>query len=327
LALGPKKAQYSATLTQRDDRETIMHKTMRGIGFGALALVIGGLAPAPATAKDDLPATTAPLLYQNSMNVFRRYTADTQKMFEFYGDVLGLKQMQTFNVGGGQQVARFLIGTQQVKLTKRTPDRKYQPGGAKNATGLRLLTFFFPDEASLSQRFQEHGLPVPKFKSVKGADWEYAMVDDPDGQPVELVVLPDAPKEAYNRLEVGLSVSNLDKSLDFYRNFVGLKELKPRMDPVFGVMVYPFRHGTTTINIRYFGPNLPMDNGSGGIQYVVTSAETVAEMAKQRHITVEQPFSTLKGFDLRTIWLDDPDGITNYFAATPQSRQASGSSK
>lgn len=301
-----------------------MRKTLRGVGIGLLALL--ALAPA-ANAHDKLPATTGPLLYQDSMNVFRRFEVDSAKVFEFYGAVLGLKQMQTFTVNGSQQVARFLIGTQQVKFTKRTPDRKYQPGGVKNATGLRLLTFFFPDEASLSQRFQEHGYPVPKFKSAPGADWEYALVKDPDGQVVELVVLPDAPKDAYNRIEVGLTVSNLDASRAFYRSFVGLDELKPKMDPVFGVMVYPFRHGTTTINLRSFGPNLPADTGSGGIQYVVTSADTVAEMAKKRHITVEQPLSTLKGFDLRTIWLDDPDGITNYFAATPESRQASGSSK
>ena len=39
-------------------------------------------------------------------------------------------------------------------------------------------------------------------------------------------------------------------------------------------------------------------------------------------MTVDQPLSTLRGFDLRTIWLDDPDGITNYFAETGQSRRA-----
>jgi catechol 2,3-dioxygenase-like lactoylglutathione lyase family enzyme len=288
-----------------------------------LALI--ALAPAANAGEpghDKMSESAGPLLYQDSMNVFRRFHVDAAKVFEFYGQVLGLQQLQTFTVGGGQQVARFQIGSQQVKFTKRTPDRKYQPGGVKNATGLRLLTFFFPDEASLSQRFQEHGYPVPKFKSVAGASWEYALVNDPDGQPVELVVLPDAPKDAYERIEVGLTVSDLKKSLAFYRSFVGLDELKPVKDPVFGVMVYPFRHGTTTINIRYFGPNLPADTGSGGIQYVVTDADAIDKMAKSRHITIEQPLGILKGFDLKTIWLDDPDGITNYFAETPQSRKA-----
>ncbi len=32
--------------------------------------------------------------------------------------------------------------------------------------------------------------------------------------------------------------------------------------------------------------------------------------------TIEHPLSTLASFSLKTIWLDDPDGITNYFAET-----------
>jgi hypothetical protein len=48
----------------------------------------------------------------------------------------------------------------------------------------------------------------------------------------------------------------------------------------------------------------------------------VAALSEARHVTVEQPLQGLRGFDLRTIWLDDPDGITNYFAESGQSREA-----
>ena len=50
--------------------------------------------------------------------------------------------------------------------------------------------------------------------------------------------------------------------------------------------------------------------------------------AKARHrggIAVETPLNKLSGFDLVTVWLNDPDGVTNYFAqvgrrnARPQS--------
>jgi hypothetical protein len=54
----------------------------------------------------------------------------------------------------------------------------------------------------------------------------------------------------------------------------------------------------------------------------VSDVELVAELAAERHVTVEQPLQGLRGFDLRTIWLDDPDGITNYFAETRESREA-----
>ena len=31
-------------------------------------------------------------------------------------------------------------------------------------------------------------------------------------------------------------------------------------------------------------------------------------------VAVEEPLSNLSGFSLRTVWLNDPDGVTNYFA-------------
>jgi hypothetical protein len=38
-------------------------------------------------------------------------------------------------------------------------------------------------------------------------------------------------------------------------------------------------------------------------------------------VTIDQPLSNSMG-TLRTIWLADPDGVTNYFAETQQSRAA-----
>jgi hypothetical protein len=74
--------------------------------------------------------------------------------------------------------------------------------------------------------------------------------------------------------------------------------------------------------LRSFGGKLPSDMGSGGIQYVVSNVEVVDALAKARHVPIDQPLQGLRGFDLRTIWLDDPDGVTNYFAETAASRRA-----
>jgi len=74
--------------------------------------------------------------------------------------------------------------------------------------------------------------------------------------------------------------------------------------------------------LRSFGKDLPADTGSGGIQYVVSNVELVDALAQARHVPIQQPLSGLRGFDLRTIWLGDPDDITNYFAETGASRAA-----
>jgi catechol 2,3-dioxygenase-like lactoylglutathione lyase family enzyme len=268
--------------------------------------------------------SVGPLLWQPSMNVFRRFSVEPEKMFEFYGAVLGLRQLQTYSVGAGQQVARFQLGDaldSQIKLTKRVPDKQYVPGGVEDATGFRLLTLTYADEPSVVQRFREHGLPAPQFESLPGSDRKVALVKDPDGQSVELVVLPRGPQSAYETLEVGLTVSDLERSREFYRDFAGLEELPAVDDPLFHTKKYPFRHGTTIVSLRSFGKDLPADTGSGGIQYVVHGIEQVDALAKARHLVIDQPLGELRGFALRTIWLQDPDGITNYFAETGQSRR------
>ena len=59
-----------------------------------------------------------------SINVFRRFTVDRAKMIEFYGDVLRLKPLLTFSLGGGGQMTRFQVGTSEVKLTADPPGRR-----------------------------------------------------------------------------------------------------------------------------------------------------------------------------------------------------------
>jgi catechol 2,3-dioxygenase-like lactoylglutathione lyase family enzyme len=289
--------------------------------LGALIATADGIPVARAETPAELPATTAPVLWQPSMNVFRRFAVEPERMFEFYGGVLGFRQLTTFSVGNGG-VARFQAGAQELKLTKQVDNRVYRPGGVKAATGLRLISFFFADEAALGKRFSEHGLPAPEFTAVGDGGRRTALVLDPDGQPVELVIVPNASADQLAAIEAGLTVADLERSRAFYRSFVGLEELPPVRDARFGTTKYPFRHGATTVSLRSFGAGLPADTGSGGIQYVVSNVDVVDALAKQRHVAVEQPLSGLRGFDLRTIWLDDPDGITNYFAETGVSRRA-----
>jgi catechol 2,3-dioxygenase-like lactoylglutathione lyase family enzyme len=288
-------------------------------------LVLGVFAAAVAVAQAptiDSQATTAKVLWQPSMNVFRRFEVPAELMYKFYGAVLGFKQLSTLNVGNGGGVARFQAGAQELKLTRRVGNRSYVGGGVRGATGLRLLTFFFPDEAALTASFVQHGLPAPAFATLGAERRRSALVMDPDGQPVEVVILPGATAEQLAQIEVGLTVRNLDASRAFYRTFVGLQELPPVEDERFATRKYSYRHGATTISLRSFGGDLPADNGSGGIQYVVSDVVFVDALAKERRVTIDQPLSGLTGFDLRTVWLGDPDGVTNYFAETGASRGA-----
>jgi catechol 2,3-dioxygenase-like lactoylglutathione lyase family enzyme len=285
----------------------------------ALGLVAAAaMTSAPARAESE---SVGPVLAMPAMNVFRRYSADDpEPIFHFYAEVLGHERLTEYDVGGRTGVMRIQAGATQLKFTGDTPDQQYQPGGVDNATGLRLWTFFYSDQDALTRRFVDNGLPAPHFEPIGDSGQRSALVADPEGEIVQLIITGDPAGTSYDEMEIGLTVSNVELSRAFYRDFVGLDELEPVYDPVFHTMKYPYRHGSTTIALRHFGDELPADTGTGGIQYVVSDVDLVARLAEAEHVQIKQPLSVLQGFGLRTIWLGDPDGITNYFAQTGQRR-------
>jgi len=295
----------------------IRDSAIRMLVAGALLAAAGGGGEARAEGE-----SVGPVMAMAAMNVFRRYAAeDPEPLFTFYSDVLGHERLVAYDVGGPTGVMRIRAGATELKFTGEN-NEQYQPGGIDNATGLRLWTFFYSDRAALSERFADHGLPAPGFEPIGDTGRLSAIVRDPEGELVQLIITGDPAGTSYDEVEIGLTVSDLEASRAFYRDFVGLEELPPVHDPVFDTMKYSYRNGATTISLRHFGDDLPADTGTGGIQYVVSDVELVARLAEERAVDVKQPLSTLRGFGLRTIWLGDPDGITNYFAQTGQAGAA-----
>ena len=155
--------------------------------------------------------------------------------------------------------------------------------------------------------------------SARPARDDRTVVLDPEGQWVEIVAAPGAGADTLDRFEVGLTVSDIEKSRAYYRSFIGLAELPEVPDEVLGTKKYPFRHGTMTVNLwPSSGPGRPAAAPSAGIQYVIRDVEAVDAMAKVQHVKVDRPLGNF-GAGLRTLWLMDPDDITNYFAqVTPR---------
>ena len=52
---------------------------------------------------------------------------------------------------------------------------------------------------------------------------------------------------------------------------------------------YPYRHGTTTVNVWSFGKGLPANTRSAGIQYVVSDVEAVDVKAKAQNVKIDTP--------------------------------------
>ena len=285
-----------------------MSKTLK-TALIALPLLLASAAHADTTPG----AKPKPVFDQGSLNVFRRFAVeDRPKMVEFYDKVLALKPLTPINLSATQQMLLFGVGTGQIKLAAGlTNDRKYHPGGAiGDATGIRIYTLTYPDEAAVKARFTAAGYPEPAFKDI-GDGKKEALVKDPAGFNIGIVIAPGAVTDG---VEAGINVSNLERSRAFYRDFEGLEELPSVKDPILGATKYPFRHGQTTISLFKIGDNLPADTGSAGVQYVIKNIDDMNARALAEHVTVQTPLGGLPGFPgLKTVWLNDPDGVTDYF--------------
>jgi len=275
----------------------------------ALLLAMCGVAAVSAqTAPGKAPAT---LMTQDSVNVFRRFSVDRAKVLEFYGDVIGLEKLPGLNMPGGGQMSLLHIGTSQFKFTNAAAGRQDRSGPVLDVTGLRVFSYFYCSEPKIAAQFTSHAYPAPEFHDRHGR--RSAMVTDPDGQWVELVVTP-CDQSAPGHFEVGATVSDIEKSRAFYREFVGLEEL-PAIDSLFG-KTYRFTLGNQSANILNLWaahPGAAANTYTAGIQYVINDVEAVDARAQAGSVKITQPLGPF-GTGLRTIWLADPDGITNYFA-------------
>jgi predicted enzyme related to lactoylglutathione lyase len=271
-------------------------RTMVGAMVGILLVVT-------TSAQTSAPAS---LMTQDSVNVFRRFSIDRAKDLEFYGDVIGLQSLNGLNMPGGGQMSLFHIGTSQFKFTT-AGNRKERSGPVLDVTGLRVFTYFYADEAAVTKAFTSHGYSAPQFEGPAGH--RRAMVIDPDGQWVELIIGGDP-----SHFEVGATVSNIERSRSFYREFVGLDEL-PAIDTAFG-KTYRFKLGNRSANVLNLWaahPGAESNTYTAGIQYVIKDVDSVDARAKAQDVKITQPLGMF-GQGLKTVWLADPDGITNYFA-------------
>ena len=268
----------------------------------------------------ELMAPARPLITGNAMNVFRRFDPKfTDRVVAFYTKALGLRPLSPIQLTATQQMILTGVGSGQVKLFAGFQGRrKYDlSGGYKGGTGIRFFTFTYPDEAALKAAFTAAGFPAPAFAD-QGDGTRAAMIDDPAGFPVELVIKAGAKPGSNDGVGVNIAASDIDKSRAFYREFVGLDEMPPVQDKLLGLTKYPYRYKETTLYLYQAASTAKGDNGSAGMQYVVSDAALVDAKGKRRSIPVETPLNNLSGFDLRTVWLNDPDGVTNYFAQVGQ---------
>jgi lactoylglutathione lyase len=251
--------------------------------------------------------------------------SNMEKSRAFYGGILGLKETAALAMPDGTTMVRYQAGSAVLKL-RAFPNAAKFPGGIRAGVGVRLLTIYFSDLTSIIKRWVDSGGAEPKLTNgiTKGA--KVAFLSDPDENQVEIVGLPpemDAAK--LDKIAVGLTVANTEKSREFYGKLLGLPEDEAVQLPS-GGKEYRFMAGTSQIKFWAGDGNVPVHTGNItdaiGFRYftfIVNDVDAVAILLKGRGAKIAVP-PTDFGTIARIMMVSDPDGNWIEFAARKAQR-------
>ena len=112
-------------------------------------------------------------------------------MFGFYKDVLGLEHVADTPMPAPFKgtMHRLMCGTTLVKLVvpDNVPDAAAAPGGLAGATGFRYFTISVGDIDPIVEAAGTAGAKVPISRRTVREGVDIAMIEDPDGNWVELL--------------------------------------------------------------------------------------------------------------------------------------------
>jgi len=114
---------------------------------------------------------------------------DIDACLPFYRDVLGLKPIFDFDLPGGSHMWQLAVGECVVKLVTHaeTPAAANPLGGSRGGTGLRYWTMGVDDIDAAVATCAEAGAPIPLPVTQLMPGIRIAMIEDPEGNVVELL--------------------------------------------------------------------------------------------------------------------------------------------
>jgi predicted enzyme related to lactoylglutathione lyase len=116
-------------------------------------------------------------------------TRQPEAMMAFYQQLLGLPLEATIPMPGGGTMRRLKVGDSVVKIidTEPEPPADAVPGGIRAATGYRYWTIHISGLTEALQEIKEAGHKILVGPKVIREGVTIAMVEDPDGNWVELL--------------------------------------------------------------------------------------------------------------------------------------------
>jgi catechol 2,3-dioxygenase-like lactoylglutathione lyase family enzyme len=240
-------------------------------------------------------------------------SSDAEATCAFYRNVMAFKELPSMPFGQGAVQHRFQIGRHLLKINQLPQAPPRERGGTDRAIGIRLLAFILDDLDGVVSRLDGVGR---RHASVPTGELPYRVefTKDPEDNLLELVGLrTPAGDKLTSRLQVGLTVSNIERSRHFYGRQLGLPE-EPvmRLGGEMGVR-YGFTWGSTTIKFWGRYEQLPVQTGAPNLRAGIRMFTVMVEDLDEAHaelVTKDVPVrmapTELPGV-ARIMFVADPD--------------------
>jgi catechol 2,3-dioxygenase-like lactoylglutathione lyase family enzyme len=232
-------------------------------------------------------------------------TSDVAAASSFYTDVLGFEALP------GPR-ARLRFGAQHIELIAPRPAPARAPGGLSDGTGMRVLGLLIDDLDAVCARIRARGRRVAEGVDLPGR-LRIRFARDADGNMLELIGLPEpAGTRLRDRIQIGLTVADAERSRAFYGGALGLPE-QPALPMGEDMTRFAFSAGGTTLKLWQRPEPLPSFAGPPldalGIRFVLATlrdAERTLLALRQRGLALETaPSGLAPGI---AGCLVDPDG-------------------
>lgn len=269
---------------------------------------------------DDLPFG----MQTSHLNIVFSVT-EADAVHEFYGEILGLKRIPDLNFPGDSYMIRYMGGESELKFIVTGQSLPKHEGGTGKALGIRLLAILLPESESegILKRLVASGRELPSFTSGKspvGYGYRYGMAYDGDGNQIEIVFLDDnAPKEKFEQIQIGLTVSDPDAMNAFVGDIIGLGKVGEESLSG-GRTLHRYQMGKSQVKF-WPGPEGipawvggPSDKiGMNLVQFIVPDVDAVRDAVLKRGGTIaREPFAL--GGMATIMFVGGPDGILFEFA-------------
>jgi catechol 2,3-dioxygenase-like lactoylglutathione lyase family enzyme len=239
-------------------------------------------------------------------------TAEAQRARRFYRDVMQLSEAEPVPCAVGGTRYRFRAGSQWLSLCSLPTAPERQPGGLYDGIGYRVLAFFVDDLDALCARIVDFGGRVAKGVELPGR-LRIRFAKDSDGNMLELLGLAEPAGDALeDRVQIGLTVADPERSRDFYGRVLGWPE-HPQLPMPDDMTRYAFSAGSSTLKFWRREETLPNLAGAPelhtGIRFITLSVPDVAralDEAVARGATGCHDGARL-GAE-HSAWICDPDG-------------------